>query len=99
MAKRTIRTLIRQGWTEIQVPRKNLYNYDPNLGIMHHHKDFGDHVYMQDIIDWCQQRFDSRHYSYAMPPKTLWCRQYDHRPKRFVFKNSQDAVMFAMRWV
>lgn len=99
MTKRRIRTLIRQGWTEVTVPRKNLYKYNHNLGALHQHHDFGDDVYMKDLIAWCQERFDANDYTYAMPPSTPYRRQYDNCFKRFVFRREQDAMIFQLRWV
>ena len=98
MAKRRIRTLIRQGWTEVQVPRKNLYKYDGNLAPYQQTHEWGDVAYMNDLIAWCQERIVSTDYIYAMPPSTPYCRQYDNCFKRFVFRNEADAMVFSLRW-
>lgn len=98
MTKRRIRTLIREGWIEVQVPRKNLYKYNHNLGALHQHHKWGDTAYMQDLIDWCQERFDASDYTYAMPPITPYRQQYNNCFKRFVFRKPEDAMIFQLKW-
>lgn len=98
MTKRRIRTLIRQGWTEVTVPRKNLYKYNAQLGALHQHHEFGDAVYMLDLIEWCRERFDPLSYTYSAPPRGVWCDQYRDCFKRFVFRNEADAVLFKLKW-
>lgn len=95
MSKRRIRTLLRQGWHEVTVPRKNLYEYDP----ADPDKPWGDNVYMKEIIAWCQDRYDSADYHYSMPPNSYMNRYaYQDCFKRFVFRNSADAMMFKLKW-
>lgn len=95
MAKRRIRTLIRQGWVEVNVPRKNLYEYDP----LNPDKAWGDNVYMKEIIAWCQERYQPEDYIYSMPTNSYENR-YNYQPcfKRFVFRRESDAVMFKLKW-
>lgn len=99
MAKRRIRTLLRQGWIEVLVPRKNLYDWDP----ANPDKPFGDDLYMQELISWCQERYDPEDYTYSMPPDGgHWGNHrrydYDNCFKRFVFRKASDAMMFKLKW-
>ena len=94
MAKRRIRTLLRSGWTEVKVPRKNLYKYDPARP----ETIFGDRVYMDEIIQWCQERYDPANYTYAPPPAGQRGLKYEDCCKRFIFKNEKDATLFLLRW-
>lgn len=95
MAKRRIRTLLRSGWTEVKVPRKNMYKYDPS----NPYAPFGDQLYMKEIISWCNERYNPEEYSYAPPPSGTYTRQYEDCAKRFVFKNKKDATMFILKWL
>ena len=95
MMKHRLRTLIRKyKWTEVNVPRTNLYEWDP----ANPYKPYGNEAYMKDIIDWCRERFDPKDYTYAMPPSTPYCQQYDNCFKRFVFRKSEDAMIFQLKW-
>lgn len=96
MSKRRIRTLLRSGWIEVAVPRKNLYKYDPAKE--QKWNEFGDGLYMKDIIEWCQERFDPANYTYSPPPYGQWSHQYENCFKRFVFRNEADAMVFSLKW-
>lgn len=95
MAKRRIRTLLRQGWTEVTVPRKNLYNY--NHPSTTYDQGWGDMAYMKDIVAWCQERFDANDYVYSAPT-VYYGGRTDDSFKRFVFRRESDAVMFKLKW-
>lgn len=95
MAKRRIRTLLRSGWTEVKIPRKNLYKYNES----NPNEPFGDRLFMEEIITWCKDRYDLKNYTYAMPPTGLLAREYRDCYKRFVFKNKKDATMFILKWL
>ena len=96
MTKRRIRTLLRSGWIEVAVPRKNLYKYDPAKA--QKWNEFGDVLYMKDIIEWCQERFEPSSYTYSSPPIGQWSHQYENCFKRFVFRNEADAMVFSLKW-
>ena len=95
MTKRRIRTLIRSGWTEVKVPRKNLYKYNES----NPYAPFGDRLFMDEIVSWCKDRYDPESYTYAPPPSGQWSRQYEDCCKRFIFKNKKDATMFILKWL
>lgn len=94
MAKRRIRTLLRSGWTEVKVPRKNLYKYDPYDPT----SVFGDDLYMKEIVSWCQTRYKDDEYSFSPAPYSPYSEKYKDCFKRFVFKNEKDATLFLLRW-
>lgn len=98
MAKRRIRTLIRQGWVEVTVPRKDLYKYDLTLSPLDQDSEWGDDAYLKDLITWCRERFDASDYTYAMPPSTPYRQQYNNCFKRFVFRKPEDAMIFQLKW-
>jgi len=92
----SVRKLIKQGWTEVTVPRKNLYGWNqPNWT-----KPLGNEVFVEEIIAWCQGRFEASDYTYSMPTSTKWVVQnsLEQGRNRFVFRREQDALMFKLRW-
>lgn len=94
MTKRRIRTLLRSGWTEVKVPRKNLYKYDPQ----NPNPFFGENLYMKEIVDWCKDLYKEDEYTFAPPPYSPYSGKYEGCFKRFVFKNEKDATLFLLRW-
>lgn len=89
-----VRRLKKQGWTEVTVPRKNLYGWNQ----INWDKDIGNDVFVKEVVEWCQERFDTKDYYYSMPPRGFWVGQYGNQPNRFVFRRSEDAMLFKLRW-
>ena len=70
-------------WTEVNVPRQNLFNW--KNGILDWSR-FGDDYHTQIIENWCRDHFQS----------TDWHRETG--TKKFKFRNAQDATLFQLRW-
>jgi hypothetical protein len=93
----SVRKLVKQGWTEVTVPRKNLHGWNqPGFT-----KELGNTTFALEMIEWCRERFDPLTYSYSMPTSAAWVVQNsrEHGCNRFVFRQEADAVMFKLRWL
>lgn len=98
MTKRIIRTLLKEGWIEVRILRKNLYGWNGSKMTRGQFKNIGNKVFVEEIIAWCQERFDPADYTYAMAPTEFYQDQHHDTSNRFVFRQAHDAIIFQLRW-
>jgi len=87
--KRRFRYYIRQGWSIVEVPRTNLYDFEVSV-------DFGNMKHYKEIRTWCNERFAPNTWEGTMHGDSG-----TSKPgiKRFAFKNSEDATFFTLQWL
>lgn len=85
------RNYVRQGWTVVEVPRQNLYEYD-----QYSQEDFGNRKHYQDICRWCAENFKDGSWV-----ATIHAFSGTDRPgvKRFAFKHPKHATLFTIKWL
>lgn len=89
--KHRFRNYVRQGWTVVEVPRQNLYDWDSQ----HTEAVFGNQKHYRDICAWCAKSFGDGAWVATMhPPNTL----RETGVKRFAFKHPKHAMLFTIKW-
>lgn len=88
--KKRFRYFVRKGWKVVEVPRKNLYDYENDP------VNFGNTKHYLEIRKWCDNMF----------PKDTWegtlhsDNTMSHPGvKRFAFREHKYASMFILKWL
>ena len=82
---------MRQGWTVVKVPRKNLHG----LGTATTEK-IGNQKHYREICDWCGKNFGDGTWV-----ATIHAFNGEDKPgtKRFAFKHPKHATLFTIKWL
>lgn len=85
------RNYVRQGWTVVEVPRQNLYDYN-----QHTQEEFGNRKHYQEICEWCAKNFSAGTWV-----ATIHAFSGTDKPgtKRFAFKHPKHATLFTIKWL
>lgn len=89
--KHRFRNYVRHGWTVVEVPRQNLYDYN-----QHTQEDFGNRKHYQEICKWCAKNFGDGSWV-----ATIHAFSGTDKPglKRFAFKSPKHAMLFTIKWL
>ncbi len=82
---KSVRSALRQGWTKVEVPRTNLFEYNIDG------EYFGNYRHFKIIVDWCLNTYENDTWRARIWPQS--------GVKKFAFKNQKDATMFILKWL
>lgn len=88
------RNYMRKGWEVVEVPRANLYGWDPSN--MNTEEKIGNQNHYREMCKWCSERFQQGTWV-----ATIHAFSGTDRPgvKRFAFKTAKHATLFRMQWL
>lgn len=87
--KRRFRQLQKKGWHIINVPRKNMWQFDL------HSNEWGNEAHYKMLREWCHENFAKGEWEATMCAEGTGIKP---GTKRFCFKDDQAKLIFALRW-